>query len=297
MNKERLFLGIATGTLLALCAWETSAALLRQRRAPEDADWSAVSQEVRAGFRAGDLIAFAPAWADPIGRHWLGDLLTLDMVSRNDADRYARIWEITERGAHVEDAVGHALSTHAHGRLTVTLWDHPSTPPPYDFTQHTDDARVTSIESRDAIDREHPGAEHPCLHDIGTGFRCPGSRVERRTLEIDYRPRRGILVPLEPARVTRLEWSEIPIGRQFIGYVGIHDYYARKRADGLVNVQISIDGRAVKSLLVTNSDGWKRFDIDAVGLALGGIAHVVRVDVSAPDVAWRNLGIHLESRP
>ena len=82
----------AAVTLLALV--ETAVALIAPLRAPTDADWAAAAQEVRAGFRPGDLIVAAPAWADPILRVHLGDLIPVEVAGRLDDDRFARVWEV-----------------------------------------------------------------------------------------------------------------------------------------------------------------------------------------------------------
>ena len=61
---------------------EAATAVVAPRRVATEADWSATAAEVRAGFRPGDLIVFAPRWTDPIGRFHLGDLVTPEMAGR-----------------------------------------------------------------------------------------------------------------------------------------------------------------------------------------------------------------------
>ena len=84
-------------------------ALTARSRVATGADWEAAAAEVRAGFEPGDVIAFAPAWVDQIGRAHLGDLVTVEMAGRSDVDRYARVWEVTIRGAHSPDVAGARL--------------------------------------------------------------------------------------------------------------------------------------------------------------------------------------------
>ena len=55
---------------------------------------------------AGDLIVFAPAWVDPVGRLHLGDLIPIEMAARMDADRYGTIWELSIRGARAPETRG-----------------------------------------------------------------------------------------------------------------------------------------------------------------------------------------------
>jgi hypothetical protein len=115
--------------------------------------------------------------------------------------------------------------------------------------------------------------------------------VEPRTLEIAYQPRHGLLVPLEQGRATLLEWNDVPLGSTLVGWVGLHDYYARKNSDGPIDLQLSIDGKPVTQVHVVNADDWKRFEAPTQPGR-----HTVRVVISAPQAAWRNAGFHLEAR-
>ena len=279
MTRKSAAILAALVALLALV--ETGAALTARTRVATEADWEAAAAEVRAGFAPGDVIAFAPAWVDQIGRAHLGDLVTVEMAGRSDVDRYARVWEVSIRGARTPDAAGARL-VHAseHGRVRVALYEKPAVPILYDFTASANDARVLR------------GSE-PCFGDAQSGWRCGSQHVERRTLEIDYRPRRGLLVPAD-TRPTTLGYGEVPLGNTLVVYAGLHDYYARKSADGLVDFSVDIDGVEKLRARLGNGDGWRRFDVDT--RALAGTRHAVTFHVSAANPAWRNLGFHAESR-
>ena len=275
---------------VSLASVETVAAIVGPGRAAREADWEAAAAEVRAGVRPGDLIAFAPYWADQVGRSHLGDLMPVEMVARSDADRYGRIWELSVRGAHHDD-VQKARELHAtdHGRVRVTLYE--KVPPIevlHDFTATLGDARVTQ---QPASGR---GEETPCYVD-GDGFRCASTRVERRTLEIDYQPRHGALVPVDGSLVTRLEYPGVHLGSVLVCYAGLHDYYARKNADGVVDLALFVDGAPLGSERVANADRWKRLSLDTARFA-DGQPHTVRFEVKAQNAAWRNFGFHAEAR-
>jgi len=246
--------------LVALVA--TGAAVTARARVASDGDWADAAAEVRAGFGPGDVIAFAPAWVDQIGRAALGDLVTPAMAGRSDVDRYARVWEVSIRGAHSHDVAGARLVRESqHGRVRVALWEKSATPIVYDFTDHAEE--------------------------------LVGGRWERRTLEIDYRPRRGILV-VAPAQPTTYEWHEAPLGETLVVYAGLHDYYARKSADGVVDFRVDIDGVPNLTARVGNDDGWRRFTVDTHALA--GTRHSVSFRIWAANPAWRNFGFHAEAR-
>jgi hypothetical protein len=280
---------VAAALVASLAIVETGQALLAGGRVATSQDWEDAAAEVRAGLQPGDLVTFAPRWVDQLGRAHLGDLIPVEMAARADADRYARVWEVSIRGARAEETAGARLVKEArHGKVRVALYEKPATAVIYDFTSHAGEARVTQSFG--------VAAESPCFRD-GTqaAFRCAGTRVEQRTLEIDFRPRRGIEVPVDGTRTTHVEWSEVPLGGTLVVYTGIHDYYARKNGDGLVDVHLSVDGNVLFAAPTTNADGWHRWTVDT--RALAGTRHTVRVDVRAGDAAWRNLGFHVEARP
>ena len=272
---------IVAACLALVALVETGTALTARSRVATDADWEAAAAEVRADFRAGDVIAFAPAWVDQIGRAHLGDLVTVEMAGRSDADRYARVWEVSIRGEHAPDVAGARLVHESrHGKVRVALWEKSATPVVYDFTANAADARVMR-------------GDAPCFGDPAHGWLCGGQRVERRTLEIDYRPRRGFEVPAD-TRPTTLGWTEVPLGESLVVYAGLHDYYARKSADGLVDFRVDVDGVEKLAARIGNDDGWRRFTIDT--RALAGTRHSVTFHVSAANPSWRNLGFHAEAR-
>lgn len=272
---------IIAGLIALVAVVETGAALTARTRVATDAEWEAAATEVRAGFAAGDLVVFAPAWADQVGRAHLGDLVTVEMAGRSDADRYARVWQVSIRGARAPEVAGARLVHETqHGKVRVALYEKASVPIVYDFTAHADELRVVR-------------GGQPCYGGVATGWQCGSSKLERRTLEIDYRPRRGLLVPAERAPTT-LDWSEVPLGDTLVVYAGLHDYYARKSADGLVDFALLVDGKELVAARVGNGDGWRRFDVDT--RALAGTRHAVTLRVSASNPAWRNFGFHAEAR-
>jgi hypothetical protein len=268
----------------ALALVETALALTGPMRAAPASDWDAAAATVRAGFKDGDLIVFAPAWADQVGRAHLGDKISVEMAGHADAERYRRVWEVSIRGAHAPEIdEGKLVKTSQHGKVTVALYERSAVEIAYDFTSHAADARVTQVPGG-------PNGEGACLKDQG-GFRCAGVRVEPRTLEIDYQPRRGILAPVDGRANTRIEFENVHLGRTLVGYTGLHDYYSRKNAAGAVDFRVLIDGQLKFTASHGNTDGWKRF-----GLQTTPGRHTVRFEVSAANPAWRTFGFHAEAR-
>ena len=87
--------------MLGIALWEIVAT--RAAGVPGDEAWARAAKVVRAAHQPGDLIVFAPGWVDPTGRMHLGDLIPIEMAARMDDARYARIWELSIRGAHRDE--------------------------------------------------------------------------------------------------------------------------------------------------------------------------------------------------
>ena len=285
--------------LFAVSLYETTTSLLASHRAPTDGDWASAAAEVRAGFKPGDLIVFAPGWTDPVGRLWLGDLIPPEMAARPDADRYGRIWQLSIRGARAPETLPDDIlptSENRHGKVRVTLYtrSHPAAVPLADFTASLGEARVVQTPGgaawANACTRagDDPHLPRPM-------FRCNTTTVERRILEVDYAPHRGVLVPADGKLFTRVEYPNVPLGTRIVGEAGLHDYYARKNSDAPVLFKVYIGERAIFERRVKNEDGWLRFEAET-GAATGSRGTVV-FEVSAPvSAAWRNFGFHAESR-
>jgi hypothetical protein len=277
-----MWLALALGVL---ATWESARALVAPARVVPAADWDAAADEVRAELKPGDLIVFAPRWADQVGRAHLGDVIPVDMAGRADADRYARVWEVSIRGARADETRGATrVRETRHGRVTVALYQKPAVEIVHDFTAALAEARVVS-RARGGTD------EQPCFADGAGGFRCGSTVIERRTLEVDYRPRRGVLAPVVGARVVAIEFADVTLGGKLVGYTGMHDFNSRKHADGPVDFRVEIDGRERLGVRHKNDDGWRRFEVDTEPGK-----HRVAFLISAPDPSWRTFGFHAEAR-
>lgn len=287
MKPTRWPLGVLTSAALVLAAAESAFSLLAPSRVATDSEWESAAAEARASLQEGDLIVFAPTWVDPVGRLHLGDRIPVDMAARADADRYRRVWELSIRGARAPETARATLVRRSqHGRVSLALYEKQSVAVVYDFTSHVAEARVTEATPR--------GDERPCYLDGDRAFRCAGVRVEPRTLEVDYLPRRGILAPVDGDQVLRVEFDDVELGRTLAGYTGLADFFSRKNADGLVGFRVLIDGVERLRLEHANDDGWRRFSIDTAGES--GRRHRVGFEIFSRRPEWRTFGFHAEAR-
>jgi hypothetical protein len=282
--------GVAALALVSLLALvETATAIVAPYRAPTDGDWRAAAREVRAGFRPGDLIVAAPAWADSILRVHLGDLIPVEVAGRLDDDRFARVWEVSQRGARAPaGAQGDVVAERRFGALTVRRVERPAPAVSYDFTARWADAHVT---------RRGPGATRVDCPLAGDRFQCPNigfNFVRRQLVEVDTRLRGALLAqPVAQAAVV-IEYPAARLGRSLIVATGLHNVWMRKEAAGKVDLRVVIDGVVDTTFATGNDDGWAlhRFDTSA----RAGQTAVVRFEITSPAPYQRHFALAAEAR-
>lgn len=258
--------GAAAVALLAIV--ETLVALIAPSRAPTDADWAAAAAVVRAERRPGDLIVAAPAWADPILRVHLGDLIPPEMAGRMDDRRFPRVWEISQRGARSpEGQRGEVRVERAFGRLRLRLIERPAPAVTYDFVARWADARLADPRP---------------------------ARLERKIVEVDQRLRLAILTqPLAGAPVI-IEFPAVALGRELAIATGLHDTWMRKAARGTVQARLLIGDRAVTLPDTTNDSGWTETRVDTS--AEDGRTLAVRLEVRSAAPLDRFFAFAAEAR-
>ncbi len=203
--------------VFALAAWEIIALWRVHADAPEPGDWQTAQAIVRQGFHAGDLIVFAPAWIDPVGRVYLGDLMALEDVARNDAGRYGRIWEVTTRGATAPEVRGlAAVEDRSAGAVRVRRFERAA---PRVVWSSNDRARLLEVDF----------APHLCV----------------------------LLPPSHDAEHPgRLDLGTIPLGTELRVWGGLSDFRARKENWAAAIVRVLVDDNEGARASVANDDGW-----------------------------------------
>jgi hypothetical protein len=200
--------------LVAIAVWEIIATRSHAAAVPDDVAWERAAELVRAGHQRGDLIVFAPGWADPVGRLHLGDLLTLDMAGRMDAARYGRIWELAIRGASAPEVTGLvAVEHHEIQGIAVRRYEQP--------------AAVVVSDLRDAL----------------ATARVEGGTARVELVEVAFTPRRCMVVATPADRPVRITFPNVALGDELVGYVGIADVFTRRENREPVELALTIDGR------------------------------------------------------
>jgi hypothetical protein len=227
--RVRAALGLVPAVaLVAIAGWEIASVAGQPSAAPTDADWRAAADHVRAGQRPGELVVFAPAWIDPLGRRWLGDRVPVEMAARMDADRYGVIWEVARDGARAAETAGLTPgATRRFGALEVRRYERPAAAVVTDFL----------VAARTLV----PAVE-VALEEVGF--------AAHRCVEVVPRPDQSELVV----------FRDVELGSRLVGYVGLADIFTRRDVRAPGRLAVAIDGDAVAEVEVGVDDGWVRFE-------------------------------------
>lgn len=278
---------LLAAVVILLALVEAVNALIAPLLTPSDKDWRAAAATVRAGFRPGDLIVAAPAWSDPLMRVQLGDRVPMAVAGRMDAGRFARIWEISQRGARAPETEGARVAQASqHGRLKVRLWEKPAARVVFDFLADWQKATLSVV----TPDR----GELPCWSSQ-TRFQCgEGTSLGPELLEIDTTLRNGLALDPHERTTTVLEYPAVPLGRELAVAAGLHNVWKRKSGDGKVHLRVLVDGRELGSVEGTSFGGWslRRFDTSD----LAGRQGRVRFEITVDKAHDRHFGFAAEAR-
>lgn len=219
--------------LVAVSLWEIVAVARSPGRAPEPADWSALSAALHERHAPGELIVFAPGWIDPVGRREVGDLIPIEMAARMDAARYAVVWQVSERGARAPETAGSKQTWRKDfGRLTLSRYERAAAEVATDFVEVFPSAKAT------------------------------GGRAQVSLEEVGFEPHRCVRATPQPNGTIEVAYPAVELGRTLVGYVGLADVFTRRDIRDPGELTVSIDGAEVARVRAGVGDGWVRFAID-----------------------------------
>lgn len=216
--------------LAGVAAWAAVRTCHAPSGVPDDAAWQRAATEVRSHFQAGDLIVFAPAWIDPVGRQHLGDLIPLDAAGRLDAARFPTIWQVAIRNATNPDVAGAtARESQDFDGVTVTRFEQPK------ITVTADAAALL-----------------PTAKAAGAIARGPSLELA----EVGFAPHRCVQVVPQPNKSVRITYPGMALGTTLVAGVGLADIFTRRDVRAPGKLEIEIGGTIVATAQFGVDDGW-----------------------------------------
>lgn len=258
-------------------------------------DWEAARAYVAANAKPEDLIAFAPRWADPIGREIFGPgLATLEREARADDTSFPRAFEVSIRGGDLDEFAGWTRAGEASfGRVEVVTLANPSVAHVIDdLVSLAEPGHLQVFRGSNACAFTHAS---PQSGSIGSGpgipadrFECPGGGMVASIIlsDLSYLPRRCIYAPPPGREPIRLEFSPVRFGRSLHGHHGLDAQAERERHGAPISLSFRTAQGSIGSVTHSDGDGWKGFEFDTSDLA--GQSGRLVVEIGAPngDQRW-----------
>jgi hypothetical protein len=232
---------VAIGELVATLGYDHAG--------PAESDWKQVRELFAERHRPGELIVFAPRWIDPLGRHHLGDSMTVEMAARMDAGRYPVIWEVGFEGARAPETAGlDSERSWEIGSLVVRRYQQKPAELVYDFTSEVGSASIRG----------------PAV-----------GRPSRRLEEVGFEPHDCVRAEVRAGGTLEIEYPAARLGTELVGYVGLADIFTRRdiRSPGWLEVRIA--GKKVARTRAGIDDGWVRFAATTEPSAAATVTFVV----------------------
>jgi hypothetical protein len=253
------------------------------RRAPRVEEWRELLAPVRRLKRPADLLVVAPAWAEPIARHALGDApFPIEQLARADASSFSRALEVSALGARAEETrTWRVVSEEEQGRFTLRVLENPAlVTPRYRFIEHVvpENLSVSIV----VDERETPCAFTPRAR-VSTGglhghiafprerFQCPGGESSFVGVTIiddqKYLPRRCIWAHPPPRGALRLRFSGVPLGTKIRAWAGLSYFLFRDGLGEPVTIAFRVADRVLGEHRHRDEWGFRPFSFPTPGVA------------------------------
>jgi hypothetical protein len=279
---------------------ELVAHLSLSRRAPRVEEWRELAEPVRRLKRASDVVVVAPAWAEPIARHALGDgAFPLEQIARADATSYARALEVSALGERApETRSWRVASEEKRGRFTLRVLENPRpVTPRYRFIDHVVPSDLTVAIIADQQEMPCPftdraqvtaGGLHGHVAFPRERFRCPGGESSFVGVTViddqEYLPRRCIWAHPPARGVLRLKFANVPLGTSVRAWAGLSYFLFRDGLGEPVAIGFSLGDRVLGEHRHRDEWGFRAFSFATADVAgrSGDVDVFVRAE-SAPN--------------
>lgn len=279
------------------------------RRAPRFDDWGAVREPVEALKQPGDLVVVAPAWADPLARHALGDaLMPIREAARPDESRYATAIEISILGERDPTLAGwQEIAREQRGQFSIRKLQNPA--PAAVVFDFVDNLRPPTVSVR-GTEPEVSCTWNPRARVVAGGlgghptfppqrFECPGGMFFNVGVTViadeEFRPRRCIWShPFQRGEIVT-RFRGVPLGRVIRGHAGMYWMTERELTGAPVTLAVRVNGEEMGTATHRDGEGWAAFEIP-LGAHAGAQAADVEFAVSSPDHTHRHYCFEADTR-
>lgn len=255
---------------------ELGAHFVETRPIASDADWNAARDYVAANAKPEDLVAFAPRWADPLGReHFGAGIATLEREARPDETRFPRAFEVSVHGSHLKTLDDwKRVGQQRFGGVTVTTLENPSPAHVLDDLASMVDPQRMQVTRGEGECR----FSHAMVQSGGLGFgpAIPGDRFVCSggafvglsvVADLNYVPHRCIYAPPAGGPPTRIRFEGVRFGHALHGHHAIYVEAERDRRGSPVTLTFRAGDTTLGSVEHRDGDGWKPFELDTTALA------------------------------
>ncbi len=238
--------------LLLIALWEVVRIASAGGGVPSEADWRTASQSIRQKFTAGDWIVFSPKWLEPVGRHHLGDLMWTG-AGPMDMARFDTIWELSARSARAAEVAGmKPVDTSELGPFTLRKYQQTPAKILTDFTRR-----------------------------LSPRVQVVNGRATQSIEEVDFEARRCMRLEPSPQGM-QLTFSNMTLGRELVGYVGMADAFARQLVYDQFTLEVEVDGHSLQRTAFDIYSGWVRFVAPTSASALSTVTFRIQIENPTP---------------
>jgi hypothetical protein len=279
-------------------------------RAPAADEWSVARELVRRLRRGGELVVVAPSWAEPLARHALGDeLMPMRDLARPDESTYGAALELSILGNRASAlASWRETGTHESGPFRVRALTNPRLArPSFNFV---DELKPTRVRVLDQDQEQVSECRWNARARVSTGglpgppafpqqrFQCAGAEHLFVGVTIiddqQYRPRRCIWAH-PPAGAERvIEFADVPLSSQIVGYSGLPWLIMRDGLGPPVELEIRVAGETIGRVSHQDTEGWAPFAFSTSRWA--GRREAVSFSVRAESAQNRHFCFHADAR-
>lgn len=241
-----------------------------------ESDWIAARDAVAKQATPADLVLFAPSWTDPKGRLHFGDRLApRSHEARPDETRFARVFEVSIRGAHrAELASFRKVSEERVGAVTIGVYENPAPKVvKTDLLERVGPAHMTVAltqgEDETACTWQR-GAGQPGGLGVPQGpaipgekFVCPGGGYVGLAVlhALDHSPRLCLFASSPGgAGVLRVRFRDVSFGTSVHGYSGVQWVTERQDLRDRIELSLSAFDRPIGEHVHVLGEGWSRFE-------------------------------------